>query len=144
LQTFYKIGEIANLTKLSPRTIDYYTKLGLIQSAARADNNYRLYTDETLTRLERIERLKKEKYTLDEIKQLFEQWYKTNIDDQIAAKLSDLHIQLKHLEQIANELRPIMEQMKRKKAKNLYQALTIQAFACMEALSVFVDNDLML
>lgn len=65
----YKIGELSKLSGLSRRTIDYYTGIGLIKPARRTKGNYRLYGVETLQRLERIEYLKKEKYTLDEIRQ---------------------------------------------------------------------------
>lgn len=57
--TLYRIGELSKLAAVSARTIDYYTTIGLIEPAKRSDKNYRLYSDETLQRLERIEELKK-------------------------------------------------------------------------------------
>ena len=70
-EKLYKIGELAKLADVSPRTIDYYTKLSLIEPEKRSDTNYRLYSDETLTRLKRIESMKNEKYTLEEIKAIY-------------------------------------------------------------------------
>jgi hypothetical protein len=64
----YKIGDIAQLAGVSRRTIDYYTKLGLLQPI-RSENNYRYYTRHTLARLKIIEALKAQRFTLDEIRE---------------------------------------------------------------------------
>lgn len=50
------------------RTIDYYTKIGLLIPVRRSPSNYRYYGDDALVRLRWIERLKAEKYTLEEIR----------------------------------------------------------------------------
>lgn len=62
--TLYRIGELAKAAGISERTIDYYTKLGLITPESRSMKNYRLYSHETLVVLQRINQLKQEKYTL--------------------------------------------------------------------------------
>lgn len=64
----YKIGDIAQLAGVSRRTIDYYTKLGLLQPI-RLENNYRYYTKHTLARLKMIETLKAQRFTLNEIRE---------------------------------------------------------------------------
>ena len=81
MRTFTKLGELAKLADVSPRTIDYYTKLNLIEPEKRSETNYRLYSDETLSRLKRIESMKTEKYTLDEIKATMQQWSKVSSDE---------------------------------------------------------------
>lgn len=53
---------------VSRRTIDYYTKLGLLKPL-RSESQYRYYTVESLLRLRIIEGMKKQRYTLEEIKQ---------------------------------------------------------------------------
>ena len=40
-EKLYKIGELAKIADVSPRTIDYYTKLSLIEPEKRSDTNYR-------------------------------------------------------------------------------------------------------
>lgn len=70
----YRIGELAKAAGVSERTIDYYTKLGLITPEERSLKNYRLYNDETLNRLERINQMKQEKYSLEEIRQTLIKW----------------------------------------------------------------------
>lgn len=63
------IGEVAKLSGLSTRTVDYYTKCGLF-SVERSGANYRLYPSNVLQTLERIQLLKKQRMTLAEIKQV--------------------------------------------------------------------------
>ena len=46
----------SKLAGVSPRTIDYlYFFMGLIEPEMRSAKNYRLYSDETLLRLKRID-----------------------------------------------------------------------------------------
>ncbi|OMI05393.1 hypothetical protein BTA30_00250 [Bacillus swezeyi] len=49
-----KIGELAEGTKVTKRTIDYYTKLGLL-NAERSSSNYRFYDHSSIKRIKCIE-----------------------------------------------------------------------------------------
>lgn len=64
-----KIGEVAKLSGVSTRTIDYYTVSGLLRSE-RSDTNYRLYPPSTLQTLQRIQLLKKQRMSISEIKEV--------------------------------------------------------------------------
>mgnify|MGYP003464517516 FL=1 len=61
-----KIGELAQLANVTKRTIDYYTRLGLLQ-AERSASNYRYYKKETVQLIVEIEELKKQGLSLQEI-----------------------------------------------------------------------------
>lgn len=137
---FYKIGELARLSEVSPRTIDYYTKLGLIAPETRSGKNYRLYTDETLAKLKRIETLKKEKYTLEEIKASMDQLDRVSHDEVVAEKLTSLQVRLRQLEREVKELSPLIEQMKPKQAKTAFKSLATQSAACIEALLLLMGK----
>lgn len=63
------IGEVAKLSGLSIRTIDYYTSCGLF-SVERSETNYRLYPATVLQTIERIKLLKKQRMSISEIKQV--------------------------------------------------------------------------
>lgn len=136
----YRIGELARLSSVSPRTIDYYTKLGLIRPEKRSDKNYRLYSDETLVRLKRIENMKKEKYTLDEIKESLDQWSKVSRDEIVTEKLTSLQLQLKQLEREVKELSPLLAQLKPNQARNAFKTLATQSAACIEALLILIGK----
>lgn len=64
-----KIGEIAKLSNVSTRTIDYYTTCGLLDFE-RSEANYRLYPASVLHTLERIQLLKHQRMSIAEIKQV--------------------------------------------------------------------------
>jgi len=51
---YYKIGELANLLTLSPRTIRYYEEIGLLNSIRRIEGGKRVYTDQDYQRLKFI------------------------------------------------------------------------------------------
>ncbi len=136
----YKIGELARLSEVSPRTIDYYTKLGLIQPEKRSDTNYRYYSDETLARLKRIEMMKREKYTLEEIKASLLQWNKVSQDEIVTDKLTSLQLLLQQLEKEAKEIGPMLEKLKPSQLKNLNKILTQPTAACIEALLLLLGK----
>lgn len=136
----YKIGELAHLSKVSPRTVDYYTKLGLIHPEKRSDTNYRLYSDETLTRLKRIESMKREKYTLEEIKATLQQWNKVSHDEIVTDKLTSLQLLLQQLEKEAKEVGPLLDKLKPSQLKTLHKSLTQPTAACIEALLLLLGK----
>jgi DNA-binding transcriptional MerR regulator len=55
--TLLRIGEIARLLGITPKTIRHYQKLGLIAEPPRSEGGYRLYTAGDLFRLRRIKQL---------------------------------------------------------------------------------------
>ncbi|GGI45432.1 MerR family transcriptional regulator [Paenibacillus marchantiophytorum] len=140
-EKLYKIGELAKLADVSSRTIDYYTKLKLIEPEKRSDTNYRLYSDETLNRLKRIETMKNEKYTLEEIRTNLQQWSKVSPDDTVRDKLTSIQLHLEQLMKEAKELGPIINQLKPNQMKKLYRILTQPTAACIEALIVLLGKN---
>lgn len=50
----WTVGEVAELTRLSIRTLHHYDEIGLLSPGERSEANYRLYTQADLTRLHRI------------------------------------------------------------------------------------------
>lgn len=136
----YRIGELARISGISPRTIDYYTGLGLLSPVKRSDGNYRLYNDETLERIRRIEQLKAQKFTLEEIREKFAAINRVTPDEQMTRKLADLQEHLTLLEREVKELEPALEQLKPQQAKRLFRALTPQTAACIEALLLLLNK----
>lgn len=68
-KTGYTIGEFAELMGLSHRTIDFYTREGLLhpQQPTRG-HGYRHYTEEDLYRVTLIKQLQARKFSLQEIR----------------------------------------------------------------------------
>jgi DNA-binding transcriptional MerR regulator len=54
----YQIGEVAEITGLTHRTLRYYEEIGLLGERDHAPGKHRVYTDEDLERISRITRFK--------------------------------------------------------------------------------------
>jgi DNA-binding transcriptional MerR regulator len=68
-----RIGEIAERTGVTPRTIRYYEEIGLLDSSERRKGEHRLYEQEDVDRLLELTRLRDLlNLSLDELKQLVE------------------------------------------------------------------------
>ncbi|TDC83195.1 MerR family transcriptional regulator [Actinomadura sp. 7K507] len=65
-----QIGEVADRTGLSLRTIRHYEEVGLALPTARSQGGFRLYTDDDVTRLLVIKRMKPLDFTLEEMRDL--------------------------------------------------------------------------
>lgn len=65
-----QIGEVAERTGLSLRTIRYYEEVGLVVPSARSQGGFRLYTDADVERLLLVKRMKPLDFTLDEMRDL--------------------------------------------------------------------------
>ncbi|QAY66400.1 MerR family transcriptional regulator [Paenibacillus protaetiae] len=140
----YRIGELSKLASVSARTIDYYTSLGLIEPMERSTKNYRLYSDETLIRLKRIEQMKKDKFTLDEIKSALSEWDKVSSAEQVTQRMTDLERHLSQLQREVKELEPVLKSLKPKQVNKVYTRLMPQTIACIEALMILLNkNNLM-
>ena len=136
----YRIGELSKLAGVSSRTIDFYTSMGLIEPEMRSATNYRLYSDETLLRLKRIVQMKKDKYSLDEIKSNITVWRKVSSEEQVSSKLSDLQLHLEQLQREVQELEPVLSSLKPQQAKQLFKRLVPQTAACVEALMLLLNK----
>jgi len=139
-RNLYRIGELAKISGISPRTIDYYTGLGLLAPVKRSDGNYRLYDDETLERIRRIEHLKAQKFTLEEIKEQFAALNRVTPNEHVSRKLADLQTHLTQLERQVKELEPVLDQLKPQQVKRLFRAISPQTAAVIEALLLLLGK----
>jgi MerR family copper efflux transcriptional regulator len=67
-----QIGEVAERTGLSLRTIRHYEEVGLVVPSARSQGGFRLYTDEDVDRLQMVKRMKPLDFSLDQMRELLE------------------------------------------------------------------------
>ncbi|OTA17781.1 transcriptional regulator [Xenorhabdus vietnamensis] len=66
----YRIGQLAKLASVTPDTIRFYEKQGLMLHGERTGGGYRLYTEQDLQRLRFIRYAKQLGFTLDAIVEL--------------------------------------------------------------------------
>ncbi len=62
-----RIGQLADLAGVTPRTVRYYESLGLLGPSERQGSGFRYYTQVALTRLQKINDLKALGFSLEEI-----------------------------------------------------------------------------
>ncbi|MGY1682182.1 MerR family transcriptional regulator [Geodermatophilus sp. SYSU D01176] len=65
-----QIGQVAERTGLSLRTIRFYEENGLVVPTARSEGGFRLYSHDDVARLEVIKRMKPLGFTLEEMREL--------------------------------------------------------------------------
>ncbi|MCK6065739.1 MULTISPECIES: MerR family transcriptional regulator [Microbacterium] len=67
-----RIGEVAERTALSFRSLRHWDDVGLVQPSARTEGGFRLYTEKDVERILIIRRMKPLGYTLDEMRELLD------------------------------------------------------------------------
>jgi MerR family copper efflux transcriptional regulator len=65
-----QIGQVAERSGLSLRTIRFYEENGLVVPTARSEGGFRLYSQDDLTRLEVIKKMKPLGFRLEEMQEL--------------------------------------------------------------------------
>ncbi len=102
----YTIGEFASRMKVSPRTIDYYTRQGLLRpEQPRRGHGYRHYSEEDCNRVALIKRLQKRKFSLQEIRQVLDSNGTQNILPAVES-LERVNSDLERLRHLVQETRP--------------------------------------
>jgi DNA-binding transcriptional MerR regulator len=70
---YLQIGDAAERTELTQRTLRYYEEKGLLRSPTRMDGGFRLYSAEDIQRIDRIKQLKELLgFSLADIKEMLE------------------------------------------------------------------------
>lgn len=70
----YTIGEVSDRTGFTPSALRYYEGIGLVSPVERTEAGYRMYDDDTLSRLAFVARAKQLGCSLDEIAELAGLW----------------------------------------------------------------------
>ena len=68
MKSYWKIGDLANLTGLTVRTLRFYDQVGLFSPSGHTESGHRLYNESDLSRLHQILSLKELGLSLEEIK----------------------------------------------------------------------------
>ncbi|HET8568301.1 MAG TPA: MerR family transcriptional regulator [Candidatus Limnocylindria bacterium] len=108
-----RIGELAQRTGLTERTIRYYEELGLLESVRRLDGGQRVYTEDDVRRLKFIGRLKVLGLSLGEMQEL-ERLYRRHGSNRAVLprliELLDQHIAM--IEQRIGELGTLRQEIR--------------------------------
>ncbi|MDE3076702.1 MAG: MerR family transcriptional regulator [Chloroflexota bacterium] len=118
-----QIGEVANRTNLTQRTLRYYEELGLLRPASRMDGGFRLYSPEDMERIEYIKNLRDVLgFSLAEIKEMVEaedartqiksELHRTDDVEERRRRLLELKEVVLRQMRIVNEKRARLKEMK--------------------------------
>ncbi len=105
-----RIGEAAKLTGVSAANIRFYEQQGLLQGAARQDNDYRVYGEGDLHRLRFIRVCRSLDMSLTEVRALLDLDGQNPRDCEQARETLDEHLQ--HVRQRLKELRALERELK--------------------------------
>lgn len=99
-QERFTVGELAALAGVSPRTIRYYDKKGLLCPVAYSENQYRQYDKTSLLQLQQVLMLKYIGFSLEEIIQIFQSQKEMSITELLAEQKRMLIEKREQLNQI--------------------------------------------
>ncbi|HFD80540.1 MAG TPA: heavy metal-responsive transcriptional regulator [Gammaproteobacteria bacterium] len=105
----YRISDVSALLDLTPDTLRYYEKIGLLPAVARSRGGVRLYSDRDLSRLRFIRRAQSMNFSLAEIADLLQmredpQHARNDIRELTQRKLEAVEAQLAELDTLRREL----------------------------------------
>lgn len=111
-ERFMRIGELAEKSGRTDRTLRFYEELGLLTPAARTKGGFRLYDDNALLRIEWISRLQDLGFSLPEVKDFLQNLHARpsapammgDLRDFYATKLEETRAAVKRLKALELEL----------------------------------------
>ncbi|QQZ09014.1 MerR family transcriptional regulator [Heyndrickxia vini] len=115
MKEYWKVGELAELTGLTIRTLRYYDQIQLFSPSKYTESGHRLYTKSDLTNLQQILSLKQMGLSLDNIKKVIKNKNENSaaniIETQIERVKRDIQIQ----QNLLRELEITLEFIRNKK-----------------------------
>ncbi len=105
-----KIGELAQRTGMTVRTLHHYDKLGLLTPSVRSEAGYRLYNRHDIARLHRIQALRRLNLSLQEIAELI-QGDTADLRSVISQQILSLEEQIKQSQELRERLLELDEQL---------------------------------
>lgn len=127
-----KIGELADITNVTKRTIDYYTNLGLLK-AERSASNYRYYDLSSIERIHFIEKRKIEGMSLDEIKQEIIEKYSEEVD------VLELRLKIQGLEKEVSEVLAQLEKTDQTRFAEIKKKISPESLSLIQSLLLFLS-----
>jgi len=126
----YTIKQIADIARVSTRTLRYYDQIGLLNPAGRAPNGYRLYDRDDLLRLQQILFFRKLEFPLEQIEFILERPDFHQVDA-LQKHRDFLKKEASRLEKLINTVDQTIDSLKGEKtmhAKDLFEGFDEEEF----------------
>lgn len=110
-----KISELSARTGLSPHTLRFYEKNGLIKASNRSDSGYRYYNDDDVRRVDFVKVARNIGFSLDDISQLLSirldkrSHTCQEVTEITQAKLIEVNDRIKELQSMQRTLQVLLE-----------------------------------
>lgn len=131
-ESMYRVGELARAARVNPRTIDYYTRAGLLAPEAETRGRHRLYAESALQRLRLIRDMQERGYTLNQIREHLDQ-----APGEVAAELVRLE---QDLERLSRKLAEVKGQPLDPRYRALLEALAVKGMAAAQTLLMLLSE----
>lgn len=105
-----KVGELAKRTGLTVRTLHHYDSIGLLTPSIRSASGYRLYKQEDVIRLHKIQALKHSGFSLTDIRAILREPGASPVDI-IARQMNDLVAQIHCAQALLDRLRLLRDRI---------------------------------
>ncbi|SDG86550.1 DNA-binding transcriptional regulator, MerR family [Aneurinibacillus thermoaerophilus] len=112
-------------------------------SAERSEANYRLYPEETIDRLRLIECLKRQKLTLEEIRERIVQWQDGEMTKDVVdvvQSVQEIQGEMRNLEQRVRELTLHLRTMDERQARLVAKQLSLQGSSLLHTLMLLLGD----
>lgn len=129
---YYTTGAFAKRARVTIRTVRYYDKRGILKPSYRADNGYRMYTDEDFARLQKILALKYLGFSLEEIIALTINEDKVNINQSLQMQKKLISKRIHHLEMLEQALEETQDVLDTSQSTDWNQILNLIHMTSME------------
>lgn len=127
-----KIGELAEKTGITKRTIDYYTNIGLLE-AERSASNYRYYTPKMIDRLHYIEQRKRDGLSLEEIQT------ELHIKPYEEIDVQTIRLKMQNLEHDVSTLLSQFDQHDQKDIQSIKKNVSTESIALIQSLLLLLN-----
>ncbi|MFJ7184042.1 MerR family transcriptional regulator [Lysinibacillus xylanilyticus] len=127
------MGELAEKTGITKRTIDYYTNIGLLE-AERSASNYRYYGPAMIERLHFIEQRKQQGLSLVDIQ------HELNITPHEEIDVQMLRVKMQNLEQDVTFILEQINKQDNKDIEKIKKNVSPESIALMQSLLLLIYN----
>ncbi|QPQ33316.1 MerR family transcriptional regulator [Lysinibacillus sp. JNUCC 51] len=127
------MGELAEKTGITKRTIDYYTNIGLLE-AERSASNYRYYGPAMIERLHFIEQRKQQGLSLVDIQ------HELNITPHEEIDVQMLRLKMQNLEQDVTFLLEQINKQDNKDIEKIKKNVSPESIALLQSLLLLIHN----
>ena len=124
----FTISQLAKQADIPTTTVRYYERIGLVEPEDRSQGNYRLYGNESLSKLKFIRAAQAVGFTLEDVKALLaDEDGDTptcgSVQGLIEARMADVEERLKDLRHVRRVLKSALEQCHQQKKSDCCQVV---------------------